>query len=130
MKHLTRPQETLGRLREMGVALSVDDFGTGYSSLSYLQRLPLDFLKVDRSFVRELSTNPESEAIVQAIVQLGHTLGMRVIAEGVETAEHLRRLRELGCDLYQGYHFSRPLPEATARQFIINCEQMSPSAPA
>jgi EAL domain-containing protein (putative c-di-GMP-specific phosphodiesterase class I) len=118
MKHLSRPQEILGRLREMGVSLSVDDFGTGYSSLAYLQRLPLDYLKIDRSFVRDLSTNSESEAIVQAIVQLGHTLGMRIIAEGVETQEHLYRLQELGCDLYQGYHFARPLPVDTALEFI------------
>lgn len=120
MKHLARPQETLGRLRQMDIALSVDDFGTGYSSLSYLQRLPLDYLKIDRSFVRFLTTNPESQAIVQAIVQLGHTLGMRIIAEGVETWEHLEQLRELGCDLYQGYYFARPLPEAAAREFIIS----------
>ena len=119
MKHLARPQETLERLRQMGVSLSVDDFGTGYSSLSYLQRLPLDYLKVDRSFVRHLATSAESQAIVQAIVQLGHTLGMRIIAEGVETEEHLARLRDLGCDLYQGYFFARPLPEPAAREFIL-----------
>jgi len=123
MRHLARPQDTLSRLRQMGIALSVDDFGTGYSSLSYLQRLPLDYLKVDRSFVRLLSTNAESQAIVQAIIQLGHTLGMRIIAEGVETKEHLERLEELGCDLYQGYYFARPLPEATAREFIITSAQ-------
>lgn len=120
MKHLARPLETLGQLRQMGVLLSVDDFGTGYSSLSYLQQLPLDYLKIDRSFVRVLASGTESMAIVQAIIQLGHTLGMRIIAEGVETAEHLELLQNLGCDLYQGYYFARPLPEADALTYARN----------
>ena len=117
MKQLARPLETLGKLRQMGIKLSVDDFGTGYSSLAYLQRLPLDYLKIDRSFVTQLHASVESQAIVQAILQLGHTLGMRVIAEGVETTPHLDQLQALGCDLYQGYHFARPLPEAEALEF-------------
>lgn len=117
MKQLARPLETLGKLRQMGIKLSVDDFGTGYSSLAYLQRLPLNYLKIDRSFVTQLHSSVESQAIVQAILQLGHTLGMRIIAEGVETSAHLDKLQALGCDLYQGYHFARPLPEAEATEF-------------
>lgn len=118
MKHLNRPLEILGRLRQMGISLSVDDFGTGYSSLAYLQRLPLDYLKIDRSFVRDLHANAESEAIVRAVIQLGQTLGMEIIAEGVETAAHLEKLQTMGCGLYQGYYFARPLPAERAFEFI------------
>lgn len=118
MKHLTRPQEILERLRQMGVSLSVDDFGTGYSSLAYLRRLPLDYLKIDRSFVRDLHANAESEAIVRAVIQLGQTLGMEIIAEGVETKDHLEKLRNMGCDLYQGFYIARPLSAEKALDFI------------
>jgi len=97
-------------LKSKGVYFSLDDFGTGYSSLSYLKRLPLDQLKIDQSFVRDIVTHPNDAAIVKTIVTLGQNLGMTVIAEGVETIGQRNVLASLGCLNYQGYFFSRPLP--------------------
>jgi diguanylate cyclase (GGDEF)-like protein/PAS domain S-box-containing protein len=102
--------DTLQRLKALGVRLVVDDFGTGYSSLSYLRQFPVDGMKVDRSFVDGLGTDPGDSAIVAAIVNLAHTLGLRAIAEGAETAEQLTELRQLGCDSAQGFFVARPLP--------------------
>jgi EAL domain-containing protein (putative c-di-GMP-specific phosphodiesterase class I) len=93
----------------MNIRLEIDDFGTGYSSLSYLQRLPFDILKIDRSFVRELSAGKGSLDIVKAILQLAHSFRLEVIAEGVETEEQLSVLRALGCNYIQGYLFSKPV---------------------
>ena len=100
----------LHALRAMGLHLSVDDFGTGYSSFSYLKHFPLDALKIDRTFVREITTDPDDAAITTAIIAMGHALGLRVVGEGVETAAHHAVLRRQGCDELQGYHFSRPVP--------------------
>jgi diguanylate cyclase (GGDEF)-like protein len=102
--------EILRELSELGVRISVDDFGTGYSSLSYLRRLPLDKLKIDRAFIREVVTSRDDAEIVRAIISLAHALRLQVIAEGVETPDQLEFLNGLGCDQYQGFHFSAPIP--------------------
>lgn len=100
---------TLSALHRMGVELSLDDFGTGYSSLAYLKRFPVGKLKIDRSFVHDLETDPDDWAIASTIVSMGRSLRLTVLAEGVETSEQLAQLRKMGCDMAQGYHFSRPI---------------------
>ena len=113
MENPNETSATLRAIKELGVTISVDDFGTGYSSLSYLKRLPLDELKIDRSFVQGIPGDEDDVAIVTAVIMMAHSLGLRVVAEGVETPEQLALLRERGCDVYQGYLCSRPAaPEA------------------
>ena len=102
--------EIFKNLRSLGVKLAVDDFGTGYSSFSYLRRFPVDYLKMDRSFIEKLDQNTESVALVSTMIDLSRTLGLRTVAEGVETPAQLSCLTKLGCDLAQGYYFSKPLP--------------------
>jgi diguanylate cyclase (GGDEF)-like protein len=106
---LPMARQILRRLRGLGAKLSIDDFGTGYSSLSYLSKLPLDELKIDRSFVLDLEAGPQGTAVVQTIIDLGHDLGLRVVAEGVESDATIATLDALGCDQVQGFHVSRPL---------------------
>jgi EAL domain-containing protein (putative c-di-GMP-specific phosphodiesterase class I) len=114
-----RSLEALERLSAMGVTLSVDDFGTGYSSLAYLQRLPVHEVKVDRSFVRNLSTDVAASTIVRSIIDLGHNLGLSVVAEGVEDRRGGDMLRSLGCDVAQGYYLSRPIPAALLTEWLL-----------
>ncbi len=109
---------TLRRLKGLGVLLAVDDFGTGYSSLSYLRAFPVDIIKVDQSFVSGLGHDPEDSAIVQAVVHMGRALHLTTVAEGVETAHQLIELRELECDIAQGYHFARPAPADAITQML------------
>jgi EAL domain-containing protein (putative c-di-GMP-specific phosphodiesterase class I) len=107
----------------MTIRLQIDDFGTGYSSLSRLQRLPFNYLKIDRSFIRELISRKSSQDIVRAIMQLAHALKLMVVAEGVETEEQLCSLRELGCDYVQGFLISKPIDaEAAESMYRESCE--------
>jgi diguanylate cyclase (GGDEF)-like protein/PAS domain S-box-containing protein len=121
MRHAEVAASILQTLRRRGIRVSVDDFGTGYSSLSYLQKFPLDALKIDQSFVREISTRPDETTIVRAIISMGRSLNLRIIAEGVETASDLAFLKAQGCDEGQGYYFSRPVPaEQFAKLLTVN----------
>ena len=112
---ITDPRQarrTLMQLREQGFAISIDDFGTGQTSLSQLVGMPIDELKIDRTFVHDMIENPRSTAVVRAVIELGHSLGISVTAEGVESESVVRMLADLGCDVAQGYYFSRPVPLA------------------
>jgi EAL domain-containing protein (putative c-di-GMP-specific phosphodiesterase class I) len=116
MKHATSTANILRTLRDSGVRVAVDDFGTGYSSLSYLQRFPVDAVKIDQSFVRQISTAGDDTTIVKAVIGMARGLKLRVIAEGVETKEELAFLRAYRCDEAQGYYFSPPV---LAQQFAM-----------
>ena len=100
---------TLLKLKGLGVTIAIDDFGSGYSSLSYLRHFPIDRLKIDQTFIRDLTTSADDAAIARAIIALGHNMNLRVVAEGVETAEQLAFLRDNGCDVMQGYLCSEPV---------------------
>jgi EAL domain-containing protein (putative c-di-GMP-specific phosphodiesterase class I) len=106
-------------LKSMGARLALDDFGTGYSSLSYLRRFPIDTLKIDKSFIDGVTTSPEGRAVVAAITQLGETLHLEVVAEGLESVDQVQALRELGCPLGQGYHFAKPLAAGDAVKLLL-----------
>src|SRR4029079_9881223 len=119
---MDRSETSLGvlrGLRNLGVRIVLDDFGTGYSSLAYLRQLPLDTIKVDRSFVTDLDVRDPNVGIIRAVVSLAHGLGITVVAEGIETEEQARRLRELGCDMGQGYAWAHPAEPIRVGQYVI-----------
>jgi diguanylate cyclase len=118
MKHAESTEATLKTLRARGVQLTVDDFGTGYSSLSYLRKFPIDALKIDQSFVRQITTSPEETTIVSAVIAMGRSLKLRVVAEGVETKQELAFLEAHQCDEAQGYYFSKALPPDQFAQLL------------
>jgi diguanylate cyclase (GGDEF)-like protein len=123
LQDLNQASRTLDTFKSMGLQLALDDFGTGYSSLSYLMKLPFDRLKIDQSFIRNLKTETKGAAIVSAIISMSHSLGMSVIAEGVEEAEHMQALLHMHCDHVQGYYISRPLPADKFEYFIRDREK-------
>jgi EAL domain-containing protein (putative c-di-GMP-specific phosphodiesterase class I) len=123
-----RAMATVGRLSKLGARLSVDDFGTGYSSLANLRRLPINELKIDRSFVSPMLADESDLIIVRSTINLAHDLGLRIVAEGVEDGPTLERLATLGCDLAQGYHLSRPLPGPAFSSWLSQTPR--PGAPA
>src|SRR5258706_9793899 len=120
VEHTEHVMARFKALDEMGVKLSIDDFGTGYSSLGYLKRFPIHELKIDQSFVRDVSTESDDAAIVSAIIVMAHGLGLQVVAEGVETAEQLVFLKKVGCDWAQGDYFSRQLPREEIERLFRN----------
>src|SRR5438094_5519627 len=115
--------ETITRLSALGVGLSIDDFGTGYSSLAYLRRLPVDEIKIDKSFVLEMTAAENAAVIVRSTIDLGHNLGLKVVAEGVETQDAWRMLAASACDQVQGYGLSRPLPADDLATWVLSYEK-------
>jgi EAL domain-containing protein (putative c-di-GMP-specific phosphodiesterase class I) len=113
----------LGDLKEIGVKLALDDFGTGYSSLSYLKRFPIDIVKIDQGFIGDIERDAASHAIVMSVIDLAHTLGMSVIAEGVETRSQQAQLAAVGCDQSQGFYFSRPMSESHVDELLQDAHQ-------
>ncbi len=119
MAHPERAAETLLEIKEMGVHVSIDDFGTGYSSLARLRKFPFDSVKIDRSFIADVAVDADDAAIVSAVIAMAHNLRLKVVAEGVETPEQIRFLRERHCDEVQGYLISRPIPPDQVCEFAL-----------
>jgi EAL domain-containing protein (putative c-di-GMP-specific phosphodiesterase class I) len=126
---MSDPEESIAileKLSTMGVLVSVDDFGTGYSSMSYLRRFPIDKLKIDKGFISEIISRSEDASIVRAIISLAHSLKLKVVAEGVESTEQLEFLKTLGCDQYQGFHYSKALPVSEFETLVRSKRQDEP----
>lgn len=122
-------RDTLAKLDEMGISLSVDDYGTGYSSLAYLKELPVSELKIDQAFVKDMATDPEDELIVRSTVDLGHNLGLKVTAEGIEDAETYQRLKRMNCDVGQGYHIAKPMQLSDLKSFLVEQRRQRENVP-
>jgi EAL domain-containing protein (putative c-di-GMP-specific phosphodiesterase class I) len=123
IENVQQHRDALQALRRDGVGIELDDFGTGYSSLSYLKQLPVDAVKIDRSFIRQIDVSSADAAIVSAIIAMAHSLGLRVVAEGVETTAQLQVLGRHGCDVAQGFYFSRPLHPDDCRNLMLAADQ-------
>ncbi len=118
MSNINNTLRILNELKNIGVSLAIDDFGTGYSSLSYLKKFPIDTLKVDKSFIMEIINDNEDKVIVQTIITMAHSLGMKVVAEGVETLNHINMLKDMNCDTFQGYYYSKAIPKNDFMNFL------------
>ena len=130
MRDLEAAAEQLGRLKQLGVTLAIDDFGTGYSSLGYLQHLPVDTVKIDRSFIQALGSDDADPALVRAVVDLAGSLGLDTVAEGIEEGQQLALLRDLACSHGQGYLFARPLSPAGLGELLAEAAGTVPAAEA
>ena len=125
-----RSSLVLSELKALGVHISIDDFGTGYSSLSRLQGFPVDTLKIDRSFISKIDTDRETRKIVRIIITLAHSLGLKVVAEGAETAEQVKALKQLKCELVQGYFFAKPGDYRAAQALLLTDWIVAPLSPS
>ncbi len=118
MNDIKQWSNTLEYIKKMGIDISIDDFGTGYSSLSYLRQLPVDELKIDKSFIDDIPNNPDAYVIINSIISLAKSLGYKTVAEGVETTKQQSYLLKNGCDIIQGYLYSKPLPKKDMEEFL------------
>jgi EAL domain-containing protein (putative c-di-GMP-specific phosphodiesterase class I) len=130
MHDVGKTMQKLNALGKMGIRIAIDDFGTGHSSLAYLKRFPIDTLKIDRSFIRDLPADADDKAITTAIIAMGKSLDLTVVAEGVETSDQLEFLRAHGCDEFQGYYFNSPLPADQFAKLLRSEQDASAAGPA
>lgn len=128
MNNVEKSKTKMIELKKRGFRFAVDDFGTGYSSLAYLKQLPVDILKVDQAFVRDLAVDPNDASIVRTVLAMAHGLGMEAVAEGVESAQHIDFLKKEGCKYFQGYYFSKPLSVTDFEKLMAEHEPASPEA--
>ena len=123
IENMAYTADVLQQLHEMGIHLSIDDFGTGYSSMNYLKRLPFDTLKIDRSFIKDITHNADDAAITTSIIMLAHNMNLSVVAEGVESVDQLQFLQKQGCDMIQGYLYSPPLTAEALNAFTLQSQK-------